>query len=309
LPTVRARMFRIALKHSIGRRFRRAGLSIPELRKLEDLMARGQRPPKGTTISQVMVNGLPAEWVLGPGAGTDAVILYLHGGAFVMCSPSTHRELAARISAVGGASVLSLAFRLSPEFPYPAAVDDTRTAYRWLLESGYAPRQVVIGGDSSGGGLALQVLLSLNEEGTPLPYAAFFMSPVTDWVGPGGESSLARPSMDPLVGLEQSRYTASLYAGTHADDPLLRPTEMNLAGLPPLWIQAGEYEILLSDAERLASRAATDGVDVDFKVWPGMWHVFQTAARFVPESRESLEELGDFLRRRLRAPETPGRSS
>jgi len=265
-------------------------------------MARSQRPPKGTKVSPVTADYLPAEWVLGPGAGTDAAILYLHGGGFVMGSPATHRELAARVSSAGKSRVLSLDYRLAPEFPFPAALDDAKTAYHWLLGSGYAARHLVIGGDSSGAGLALQTLLSLRDEGAQMPCACFFMSPVTDWVTTGGESWVTRAALDPLVSLTQCRHTSSLYAGSHADDsPLLRPADMSLTGLPPLWIQVGDHEVLLSDAQRLASRAAKDGVEVDFKIWPGMWHVFQSAARYVPESRQSLEELGLFLKERFKA--------
>jgi acetyl esterase/lipase len=302
MPTYRARLIRLLLKYSIGRRFRRAGVSIAELRKLDDMIARSQRPPRGTRISPVTVSDLPAEWVHGPGAEPDAAILYLHGGAFVMGSPATHRELAARVSSAGRANVLSLDYRLAPEFPFPAAVDDAKTAYQWLLGEGYAPGRLIIGGDSSGAGLALQTLLSLRDEGAPLPCAGFFMSPVTDWVALSGESYATRAALDPLVSLAQCRHTSSLYAGSHAQDsPLLRPVEMDLAGLPPLWIHVGDHEVLLSDAERLAERAARAGVEVSFKIWPGMWHVFQTAARYVPESRQSIGELALFLRKRLEA--------
>ena len=264
-------------------------------------MVRSQRPPRGTRVSPVTVSDLPAEWVRGPGAEADPAILYLHGGGFIMGSPATHRELAARVSSAGQARVLSLGYRLLPEFPFPAALDDAKTAYRWLLAQGYASDQLIIGGDSSGAGLALQTLISLRDDGVPLPCAGFFMSPVTDWVEPGGESFATRAALDPLVNPDQCRHTSPLYAGSHAaDSPLLRPTEVDLTGLPPLWIQVGDHEVLLSDAERLADRAAKAGVEVSFKVWPGMWHVFQSAARYVPESRQSIEELGRFLRGRLK---------
>jgi len=295
MPTYRARVFRTVLKWTLGRRLRSAGSSVDRLRRLEPLMVRSQRPPKGTTVSPVSRDALPAEWVLGPGARADAAILYLHGGAFVVGSPATHRELVARVSMAGAARVLSLDYRLAPEFPFPAAVDDVRTAYRWLLEEGYGPHQLVVGGDSSGGGLALQALLSLRDEGTTLPCGAFFMSPQTEWVAFRGESYVSRASLDPLVSPSQCRYTASLYAGRQADHPLLRPTETSLSGLPPLWIHVGDHEVLLSDAERLARKAVRDGVEVDFRIWPGMWHVFQAGARYVPESRQSLEDLARFL--------------
>lgn len=299
MPTLRACLIRFTLKHTVGRRFRKAGRSVAELRKLEDMIARSQRPPKGTSFSPVTVGGVPAEWVRAPGASGDAAILYLHGGAFVMGSLATHRELAARVSAAARARVLCLGYRLAPEFPFPAALEDAKTAYGWLLAGGCAPRQLAIGGDSSGAGLALQVLLSLRDDGAPMPCAGFFMSPVTDWVEPERESFATRAELDPLVGPSQCRYTASLYVGDDADDPLLRPAEMDLAGLPPLWIQVGDREILLGHAERLASRAMGTAVEVDFRVWRGMWHVFQGAARYVPEGRQSLEELGIFLREKI----------
>lgn len=301
MPSYRARLFRLVLKYSIGRRLRAGVRSTDAWRELDDVTARMQHPPGGTRVAPVTVHGLPAEWVHGPGAASDAAILYLHGGAFVMGSPATHRELAARISRAARAGVLSLGYRLAPDFPFPAALEDVKTTYRWLLQRGYPPTRVVIGGDSSGGGLALQTLLALREENVPPPCAAFFMSPVTDWVALDGESFTTRAGLDPVVSLEQCRHTAALYVGSRATDPLLRPAEMDLTGLPPLWIHVGDHEVLLSDAERFADRAVRAGVDVDFRAWPGMWHVFQAAARWVPEARQSLDALGSFLRRHVEA--------
>jgi len=299
VPTFRARVVRFALRHSIGRRLRSGVVSVAELRKLDDLMIRSQRLPRGTTVAPLAVGTLPAESVRGPGAREDVTVLYFHGGAFVAGSPATHRELAARISGAVGGSVLLPQYRLAPEHPFPAAVDDGTAAYRWLLERGSSPGSLFMGGDSSGGGLVLQTLLVLRDEGLPLPRAAFFLSPVTDWCQLDGESYTTHASLDPMVSPAQCRHTASLYAGSQAaDSPLLRPAEMDLTGLPPMWIHVGDHEVLLSDAQRLADRASDAGVDVHFRVWPGMWHVFQAAARFVPEARESLEDLASFLRGR-----------
>ena len=301
MVSYRARFVRLLLRHWIGRRFRSAGTSIAELRKLDGIFARSQRLPGGTKISSVAAGDLVAEWVEGPGATKEAAILYLHGGAFVMGSPATHRELAARVSVAGAARVLSLDYRLAPEFPFPAALEDAKSAYRWLRQEGYASSALVIGGDSSGAGLALQTLLALRNEGAPMPCGAFFMSPVTDWLDFSGDSFQTRAALDPLVTLSQTRHTSALYVGDRsAERALLSPTQTSLAGLPPLWIQVGDHEVLLSDAQRLAERAIHDGVDVEFKVWPGMWHVFQATGRYVPEARQSLEELGIFLDERLR---------
>jgi acetyl esterase/lipase len=221
-----------------------------------------------------------------------------------MGSPATHRELAARISAAGAARVLSVDYRLAPEFPFPAALDDARSAYHWLREIGYAPSSLVIGGDSSGGGLAVQLLLALREEGAPMPCAGFFMSPVTEWLHFSADSFQTRATLDPLLTLRQAQHTSALYVGdSGADEPLLCPSRMNLSGLPPLWIHVGNNEILLSDIKRLAEKATEDGVDVNFKVWPGMWHVFQAAALYVPEARHSLKELSAFLEKNFGTPE------
>jgi len=249
----------------------------------------------------VKLNGLSGDWIQAPGARSDATILFLHGGAFVTGPPATHRELAARVSASAGVRVLSLAYRLAPEHPFPAAIEDSLSAYQWLLDQGHTPSNLVLGGESSGGGLALQVLLSMKQKENPLPKAAFFLSPVTDWVDFDGESFSTRATLDPLLSQSQCEFTASLYVGeTPRETPLLRPTEMDLTGIPPMWIQVGDHEVLLSDAERLARRASDAGVEVDFKVWPGLWHVFQGAARFVPEAKDSIEELGTFTRKHLK---------
>jgi monoterpene epsilon-lactone hydrolase len=300
MTSYRAGWTRFLLRHSFGRKYREAGSSIEKIRRLDDLLIRSQRPPRGTHVSAVEMNGLSGEWVLGPGARSGATILHLHGGAFVSGSPATHRELVARISASAGVRALSVDYRLAPEHPFPAALEDVVAAYLWLLDQGSTPAHLVLGGESSGGGLALQALLSMKRDGIPLPCAAFFLSPVTDWVGLDGESYATRAEVDPLVSPSQCRFTASQYLGDHPRDaPLLRPAEMDLDGLPPMWIQVGDHEVLLSDAQRLARRAESSGVDVDFKVWPGLWHVFQGAARVVPEARASIEELGRFVRERL----------
>jgi len=297
MPSYRARFTRLLIKKIFRRRFDRAGHSITEWRKLDEVLVRSQQPPRGTRISSVSVGNLPAEWVHGAGASTDGAILYLHGGGFIMGSPAAHRELASRISTAAGVRVLSLDYRLAPEHPFPAALDDTKSAYRWLLSQGHTPSRIVIGGESSGGGLALQALLSMREEGAHLPGAAFFLSPVTDWIALDGESFFTRAQVDPLMSLSQCQFTSPLYVGSFPrETPLLQPTKMDFGGLPPMWIQVGDHEVLLSDAKRLAQRADEAGVPVDFKIWPGLWHVFQAAARLVPEAKVSIEELGQFLR-------------
>jgi monoterpene epsilon-lactone hydrolase len=300
LVSLRGRLMGFLVARLVGPKFRRAGESVAELRRLNEFAARNQRTPAGTEVAAVEADGVPAEWVRAPASRPDRAVLYLHGGAFVMGSPATHRELAARVSAVTGAAVLVLDYRLAPEHPFPAAMQDAVAAYRWLLRGGFAAGQIAIGGDSAGGGLALQTLLSLRDEAVPQPAAGFFLSPVTDWVRLDGESYMTRAAVDPLNSPETCRFTASCYVGDNDPETrLLSPASMDLTGLPPLCIHVGDREVVLSDSKRLAERALDCGVEVAFRIWEGMWHVFQTTAAIVPEARRSLEEIGRFCDQRF----------
>ena len=296
MVSLRSCLLRFMIKHFVGPKFKRAGSSISELRKLDEFIIKNQKIPTGTEIRPVSAEGIAAEWVRAPAAQTQRAILYLHGGAFVMCSPATHRELAARLSASANAAVLVLDYRLAPEHPFPAAMQDAVSTYRWLLDKGYREKHLAIGGDSAGGGLALQTLIALRDEENPLPAAAFFLSPVTDWVRFDGESYSTRADVDPLNTPEMCTFTASRYVGgNNPQIPLLSPANIDLSGLPPLCIHVGDSEVLLSDSVRFAERARACNVDVEFKIWPSMWHVFQTSARFVPEARQSIDEIGRFV--------------
>jgi monoterpene epsilon-lactone hydrolase len=295
-PSVRARIFRIVAKYMIGSKFIRAGSDLSKWREIDDYIVRNMSVPNNTIIELLQVNGLDAEWVYANGTDSEAAVIYLHGGGFIMGSPETHREMAARLSAASHTRFLVLDYRLAPEHPFPAAMLDVIHAYEWLLEEGYPADRVIIGGDSAGGGLALQSLLQLKEEGRPMPSAAFFLSPPLEWVRFDGESYSTKASVDPLLTKEMCVLNGGRYAGDNPPDtPLLYTLGMDLTGLPPLCIHVGEDEVLLSDSVRLAQRARAAGVDVDIKIWPGMWHVFQTTARFVPESRQSIAEIGQFI--------------
>ena len=296
MPSLQSHFFRLVTKHVFGAKLRRKFRSVPDLRNIMEQASKHQYIPPGTEIWPVLVNGVPAEWVRAPAAQTNSVILYLHGGAFVSGSPATHRELAVRLSAATQARILVLDYRLAPEYPFPAALQDAISAYHWLLDKGYTENRLVIGGDSAGGGLALQTLIALREKGGALPAAAFFLSPPTDWVRFDGESYSTRADLDPINTLEMCRFTASLYVGDNdSETPLLSPVNIALSGLPPLCIHTGDYEILLSDSVRLADRARAVNIDVELKIWPGMWHDFQLLARFVPEARQSIDEIGQFV--------------
>jgi len=228
-------------------------------------------------------------------------VIYLHGGGFIMGSPKTHREMAARLARASRTKMLVVDYRLAPERPFPAAMQDVAATFEWLLDKGYSAGHVIIGGDSAGGGLALRTLLHLRDEALPLPAAAFFLFPPLEWVRFDGESYATKASVDPLLTKEMCVLNGERYVGNNPPEtPLLYPIGMDLSRLPPMCIHVGEREILLSDSLRLAERARAAGVEVELKVWPGMWHVFQSNARFVPESRQSIDEIGHFIQDSLR---------
>lgn len=280
----------------IGSKFRQAGSDLSKWREFDDYVIRNISIPEHTVIKPLEVNGISAEWVYKNEVNNEGAVIYLHGGGFIMGSPETHREIAARLSAASDTRFLVLDYRLAPEHPFPAAMLDVVVAYEWLLGEGYPAEEVIIGGDSAGGGLALQTLLYLRQGGRPMPAAAFFLSPPLEWVRFDGESYTTKASIDPLLTKEMCVINGAHYVGDNPPDtPLLYPIGMDLSGLPPLCIHVGEYEVLLSDSVRFAERAQSAGVEVDLKIWPGMWHVFQTTARFVPESRQSIEEIGRFI--------------
>ncbi|MBW1709446.1 MAG: alpha/beta hydrolase [Deltaproteobacteria bacterium] len=245
---------------------------------------------------QLRVEQMPAEWVAAPGAGDDRVVLYLHGGGYVIGSINTHRELASRISRAAGARVLQIEYRLAPEHPYPAAVEDAVTAYRWLISEGVDPARITVAGDSAGGGLTVATLVALKERGEPSPGAAVCLSPWVDMEGIG-ESMTAKAEDDPIVQKKELLEMAKAYLGdADARTPLAAPLYADLSGLPPMLIQVGTTETLLDDSTRLAGRAREAGVDVTFEPWKDMIHVWHFFAMMLPEGQEAIERIGSFIK-------------
>ena len=267
------------------------------IRDLLERMAARRPTPPGVTVEAVDT-GVPSEWVAHAHArAADCAVLYLHGGAYVLGSPRTHRGLAAAISRSARAGVLLPEYRLAPEHAFPAALEDARTAYRWLIEErGIAPVRIAISGDSAGGGLGVALLVSLREEGVPLPACYVGISPWTDLAGTG-PSMDALDETDPWLDAAMVRRAAEAYAGElPRDDPRISPLYADLTGLPPMLVHVGSDEILLDDARRLVARARDAGVDASVGVFPGLWHVFHAFPGF-PESRDAVREIGAFIRR------------
>jgi acetyl esterase/lipase len=276
--------------------------TVADMRAGMEDMAGGAPLPEGTTIEVVDAGGVPAEWVSVAGAPGDAVLLYLHGGGYCIGSINTHRGMAARLAEACRARALNLDYRLAPEHPHPAAVDDAVAAYRWLLDRGVAPAQIVLGGDSAGGGLVMATLLALRDAGHPLPVAGFCLSPWVD-LECSGETMTTKADVDPMVGKDGLTEMAAAYAGDHElRHPLVSPLHADLSGLPPLLIQVGTAETLLDDAVRLADRARNAGMDVRLEAWDDLVHVFQAFAPMVPEAVEAIDGIGRFVRERTGAP-------
>ena len=278
--------------------------TVADMRAGMEDMAGGAPLPEGTTIEVVDAGGVLAEWVSVAGASGDAVLLYLHGGGYCIGSINTHRGMAARLAQACRARALNLDYRLAPEHPHPAAVDDAVAAYRWLLDRGVAPAQIVLGGDSAGGGLVMATLLALRDGGHPLPVAGFCLSPWVD-LECSGETMTTKADVDPMVGKDGLTEMAAAYAGDHElRHPLVSPLHADLSGLPPLLIQVGTAETLLDDAVRLADRARNAGMDVRLEAWDDLVHVFQAFAPMVPEAVEAIDGIGRFVRERTGAPAT-----
>jgi acetyl esterase/lipase len=251
-------------------------------------------------VEPLMVNGVRAQWIAAPGARADRVVLYLHGGGFKVGSLDSHHELMACISQASGAYVLGVDYRLSPEFRYPAALYDACAAYEWLLSGGLHPGAIALAGDSAGAGLALSTLLSLRDASLPLPAAAVLMSPWTDLTA-SGESYETRAAADPIHQRPMILAMASNYLGPEDDprDPLISPLFADLNGLPPMLIQVGNRETVLSDSTVFAQRASDAGVSVDLQVWENMIHVFQQFPTELEEADAALQSIGAFLKARL----------
>jgi acetyl esterase/lipase len=275
-------------------------LDVESLRKGMEAMTATAELPEGTRVEPVDAAGVPAEWIAGDGADESRVLLYLHGGGYVIGSIATHRALAARIAAAAGIRALILDYRLGPEHPFPAAVEDATAAYGFLLEQGIAPEQIAIGGDSAGGGLTVATLVALRDAGRGLPGAAIALSPWTD-LACSGESMTTRAEADPMVQRQGLLAMADLYlAGADPRTPTASPLYADLSGLPPLYVQVGTAETLLDDATRIAERLRAAGSPVEIEAYEDLVHVFQAFAPQVPESLEAIESLGVFLDRSLR---------
>jgi monoterpene epsilon-lactone hydrolase len=267
-----------------------------ERRKRLDALG-GQYPlPTDVRLEAVDANGVSGEWTMTPEANPANVILCLHGGGYTTGSLQSHRHMVAQAGREARARTIALDYRLAPEHPFPAAVEDAVAGYRFLLSRGFAANRIAVAGDSAGGGLTVALLVSLQEAGLPLPACAWCSSPWVDLEGTGG-SMTAKATVDPMV---QQPYLIELAAtylhGADPRTPLAAPLYADLRGLPPMLIQVGSAETLLDDAVRLAGVAGAADVRVRLEVWPDMIHVWQLFYQQVAAGHRALAEAGAFIR-------------
>ncbi len=255
------------------------------------------RTVRGVSLQRVPVGETSAEWLTPDGAGAERVILYIHGGAWVLGWYNAHRLMVSRLAKAARMRTFALDYRLAPEHPFPAALEDCLAAYRCLLDLGVAPQKIIIAGDSSGGNLTLATLLKLKASGEPLPAAGVCLSPATNLAERGAsfQTNARKEAILPpnLASIGRAAYVQNL----DPRDPLISPFFGDLHGLPPLLIQAGADELLLSDATSFAEKARQAGVPVTLEVYPGMWHVWQIYAPYLPEANQALRSIVCFIQR------------
>jgi acetyl esterase/lipase len=296
MPSLRARAVNRFLRASTKRLWR-PGLDIVEIRRhtarMDELI--GRRVPP-VAMESVTIAGVPATWFGAPGLASRGTLLYLHGGAWCLHLPAIYRRLVTALSALTGMRVLMPDYRLAPEHPFPAGVDDCFAVYTWLADHGFAERPLALAGDSAGGNLALVTLMRARDTLLPLPDCAALLSPATD-LTLSGPSARYNADADPMFSPAAQDLVPDAYCpGQDRHNPLLSPLFGNWNGLPPLLFHAGSTEMLLDDSVRAHDRARQAGVDASIDVWVGLPHVFHVFS-LIPESRAGLQAVADFIQR------------
>lgn len=269
--------------------------------RIEKLALRQPMPPADIAVEPVDVAGMPAFWLTPRGTDEGRHILYLHGGGYIVCSPRTHIGFTWRIAREARARLLIIDYRLAPEHAFPAQIDDSLVAYKFMLEQGIAPERITVMGDSAGGGLTFGLLMRLKALGLPMPGAAVGMSPYLDLTFTG-ESHYLNALRDPMIPLAGVVFGGRTYLqGADPRHPEASPIYGDAAGLPPTFIQVGSDEVLRSDSERMVQNLKAAGVPAELEVWHLMPHVWQAFSRYVPEGRAAIARIGEFVRRTIPA--------
>lgn len=271
--------------------------SIGDLRARWEAFAANFVPGADIVFEPVSANGVEAEWTMAPGADPGRVMLYFHGGGYTIGSIVSYRHFTGRLSRASQSMVLSVGYRLAPEHPFPAALEDALASYRWLLEQGMSPNRIILAGDSAGGGLACALAIANRDQNGPSPAALIAISPSTD-LAKEGASIRDRAHLDPMVTYEGSMALALWYVGSkdHLKNPLASPLYSDLYGLPPTLIMVGTHEALYDDSTRFAAKAEAAGVTVTLDIWEEMIHIWPFFAELIPEGREAVEKIGAYVK-------------
>lgn len=271
-------------------------LTIQDARAGKTIFMRNIGCDTQVDVTSVDANGVLAEWVAAPNANDNSAVLFLHGGAYILGSIESNRELAARISKSTRSRVLNIEYRLAPENPFLAAVEDATDAYRWVLDQGIDPAQIAIAGASAGGGLTVAALVSFRDSGSPMPACAVCISPWVD-LECIGETMTSKAGVDPMIQRDGLVGIANIYLnGPDPRTPLAAPLHVDLTGLPPTLVLVGTWETLLSDSTRLVEKAESAGVDVTLEQWDEMIHVWPIYAPVLPEGQQAIDRIGEFVR-------------
>jgi acetyl esterase/lipase len=274
-----------------------AGASIESYRKSMDSIIETMPVKEDVAFESVEAGGVPAEWTRVDGTTEDRILLYFHGGGYCVGSPATHRLLVGNLSRASDSLGLSVDYRLAPEHPFPAVLEDALSAYEHLLATGFEPDRIAVAGDSAGGGIVAGLQLRLRESGRPLPAAAVLISPWLDLTN-SAETFRSRADADVMLNKENAdRFAAWYLDGTDPKTPTASPVFADLAGLPPQLVHVGDAEVLLDDSLTYANKAKAAGVEVTLEVWEDMMHVFPAFEGFLPQAAESIEKIGKFVRR------------
>ncbi|MBK8782523.1 MAG: alpha/beta hydrolase [Anaerolineales bacterium] len=289
--SLQARFWKIIIR----KLFKEKRLTIEGNRARSASTSKLMRIPKGVTVTDVNADGLHSKWISPNDSISGRIILHLHGGGYVTGGADSHLMMCIPLAQTLKARLLLPEYRLAPEHPFPAAVDDAVNVYRWILAQGYSPKNIIISGDSAGGGLSLAAVQALRDAGDPLPAAIVCLSPWTDLTFTG-RSHITKAEPDPVLLTDVLREWASHYVGKEKPDhPLISPIYADFHDFPPILIQVGSDEVLLDDAVMLAEKAKAEGVDVTLTVWDDLWHVWPALGDLLPESKKAFEEIGDFI--------------
>lgn len=294
MSSIRAKIIRSS-SSAFLKRFDISTADFPKVRRQISRLSKLLVPAFGVCVETDKINGLDAEWLTPKDRVDGKLLLYLHGGGYIVGGCDMHRQMVSHIARAGRIRALLPEYRLAPEHKFPAAVDDAVAIYRTLVGMGIRAEDIIFAGDSAGGGLAVAALLALRDAGDNLPAAAVLLSPFLDVTG-SGDSMRTRADQDPWFRAEDLPIVANHYCEPHQQRfPLVSPVFADVEGLPPVFIQVGDDEILLSDSERLADQCIAAGIDVELQVWPEMWHVFQMFAAKMPESRQAIRKMGAYI--------------